>query len=137
MKYSYYNTIRMTFPTQNCWLGSKFQLLKNRRTKASQVFLHDVLHGRVKDPYLLSIQNAYVPRLHFRIENTFWLPVARTNALKHAIVNSSTAANDERRNLELHPIDLKFYILVFDIPTTKLEPGCSRLLPPHHSCGGK
>ena len=40
-------------------------------------------------------------------------------------------------NLALHPIDLKFYILVLDTPTTNLEPACSRLLPPHYPCGGK
>jgi len=28
-------------------------------------------------------------------------------------------------NLALHPIDLKIYILVFDTPTTNLEPGYS------------
>jgi len=39
-------------------------------------------------------------------------------------------------NFALHPIDLKFHILVLD---TKIpvEPGCCRLLPPHHPCGGK
>ena len=37
-------------------------------------------------------------------------------------------------NLALHPIDLKFYILILDTPITNLEPGCNRLPPPHHPC---
>ena len=40
-------------------------------------------------------------------------------------------------NLALHPIDLKFYILFLDTPTTNLEPGCSRLLPPHRPSVGE
>ena len=60
------------------------------RTIASQVFLYDVLHGRVKEPYLLSKLNINLPRLHSRIKNMFWPPVASTNALKHAIMNRAS-----------------------------------------------
>ena len=52
-----------------------------------------------------------------------------------SLVIYSTEANDI--NLALYPIDLKLYILVFDTPITNLEPGCSRIPPPHHPCGGK
>jgi len=48
-------------------------------------------------------------------------------------VVSSTVAN--HMNLALYPIDLKFYALVLDTPTTNLEPGCRQLLPPHPPVG--
>ena len=65
-----------------------FWTLENRRKYFALVLLYKLINGKVVTPGLLAKINIYVPPIITRKPLTFYLPVCRTNVLKHSPIHN-------------------------------------------------
>ena len=81
--------------------------LEDRRTKAYLIFLHKLLHNNIDCQHILSMLNFHVPRLSSRLNDTFYLPVARTNIKKHSPMhNMCNVYNNLRGSVDIFSCSL-------------------------------
>jgi hypothetical protein len=73
----------------------KLSSLKNRRLRADQMFLLNLLLGKVDSSRLLERISLQVPNVHTRSRETFYIPTSRSNFLMNdPLVRAMQSIND-------------------------------------------